>query len=111
MKKIYRSNLEIVYDLVKAARGSKRKTHLMYDSALSFVQLHKYLNILIEQGLINERFEKFENSQVYCVTPKGLEYLDLVDRLLSLIDLKSIHEGPAIVSATPLIESARPITQ
>ncbi len=101
-KKKYRSSMEIMYDLISAAKGSTNKTHLMYDSSLSFGQFRRYLNILLDQGLIVEQSEDIEDSKVYHVSSKGLEYLTLVDRLQSFIDIKSNHEEPAIVSAAPL---------
>ena len=69
-----RHTLDIVRDMLSAASVSVRKTRLMYQANLSFVQVEKYLHDLLEKGLLNHEGDSF-----YLVTRKGLEFLRLYD--------------------------------
>jgi predicted transcriptional regulator len=76
-----RSRIEIFYDIIAATRASAKKTHLMYRSNLSFKQLDLYLNFLLRQKLVEERFDIETASKTYFVTEKGLEFLRLFENL------------------------------
>jgi len=109
MVKKYRSSVEIIYDIISAAKSSINKTHLMYDSNLSFKQLRQYLNLLLQQGLIEERFEEEEETKVYYISPKGLEYLALVERLQAIVGITPDDEeayAPKAVRLPKLISSS-----
>ena len=80
-----RSRVEILYDIIAAARASARKTHLMYKSNLSFKQLDMYLKFLLRQSLIEEHFEIEDGSKRYYVTNKGLQFLNLFENLQSFM--------------------------
>lgn len=80
-----RSRVEILYDIIAAARASARKTHLMYRSNLSFKQLDIYLKFLLRQSLMEERFDIEDGSKRYYVTSKGLQFLVLFENLQSFM--------------------------
>jgi len=61
-----RSRLEIIYTILEICTEASRKTHIMYEAKLSYVQLMQYLNWLIETNLI-----AVENDN-YVTTPKGI---------------------------------------
>src|SRR3989442_7360399 len=65
-----RSYYEIAALIVSAA-SSKRKTKLMYASHLNLDVLNKYLNSLIDSGLLSDD----KVSRTFKATPKGLQYL------------------------------------
>ncbi|MBS7633148.1 hypothetical protein KEJ15_05975 [Candidatus Bathyarchaeota archaeon] len=90
----YRSKVDIIADMLKAIGESAKKTQIMYRSNLSYKLLSKYLNDIIEAGLII--FEP--DGQCYTLTSKGKEFLERykeysrcsrhVSRQLSEIQLK-----------------------
>ena len=69
-----RSSLDIVRDVLSVASVSARKTRIMYQANLSFVQLEKYLGDLLEKGLLDR-----DGDSYYLITKKGLEFLKLYD--------------------------------
>jgi predicted transcriptional regulator len=88
-----RSRVEILYDIIAAARASARKTHLMYKSNLSFKQLDLYLKFLMRQSLIEERFDIEDGSKRYYVTNKGLQFLGLFENLQSYMGISKLSES------------------
>lgn len=80
----YRSSLDIVRDILIVAAVSVRKTRIMYQANLSYVQLNKYLNRLLNQNLI-----KFDGDSFYLTTKKGLDFIKLYEKYV--IDQKKIE--------------------
>lgn len=66
----YRSKEDIIADILKVARENPKKTHIMYRANLSHSLLCRYLDMLIEAGLIDRRYDDF-----YILTTKGSDYL------------------------------------
>ena len=69
-----RHSLDIVRDMLSVASVKARKTRIMYQANLSFVQLEKYLGDLLEKGLLS-----YNGDSYYLITKKGLEFLKLYD--------------------------------
>ena len=69
-----RRSLDIVKDILIVASVSVRKTRIMYQANLSYVQVNKYLNKLLTQGLL-----KHEDNSRYLITDKGLAFLKLYE--------------------------------
>jgi predicted transcriptional regulator len=69
----YRSRLQIVADIlcVVSKNEDARKTRIMYLANLSWEFLNRYLNSLMEAGLIS-----FASSDRYVLTAKGKLFLD-----------------------------------
>lgn len=67
----YRSRLDIIADVLKAASDGAKKTWIMYKSNLSYELLTKYLEEIVAAELIV--FEA--NTQKYVITSKGREFL------------------------------------
>jgi predicted transcriptional regulator len=57
--------------MLEVAKGKATKTKIMYSAFLSYSQLKDYLDILIENNLL----EYLEGTQTYKTTEKGLNYL------------------------------------
>ena len=74
----------------------------MYGSKLSWKQLVRYLNPLLERGLIKVRMEDKGKTKVYHASQKGSEYLALVERLQSFVDIKSVRIEPGTIEGVPL---------
>jgi len=69
-----RHSLDIIRDMLSVASVKVRKTRIMYQSNLSFLQVEKYLRSLLENGLLYH-----DDDCHYLVTQKGLEFLRLYD--------------------------------
>jgi len=77
--------MEIIADMLRL--GEAGKTEIMYSANMSYFQLQKYLNFLLERGLIDK--VKLGNPSVtYRVTKKGLRILRSIDALLETLDLR-----------------------
>jgi len=65
-----RCGLEIVGDMLSIALVKVRKTRIMYQANLSYVQLEKYLKFLLEGDLM-----QCDQDSCYLVTQKGRDFL------------------------------------
>ncbi|AKG53061.1 hypothetical protein DGWBC_0375 [Dehalogenimonas sp. WBC-2] len=67
--------------------GEAGKTEIMYSVNMSYFQLQKYLNFMIERELVDK--VKLGNPSVtYRVTKKGLTLLRHIDEILDTLNLK-----------------------
>lgn len=66
----YRTRLEIVADVLSAVRGGAKKTQIMYRANLSYTLLVRYLDRVLEAGLVAPK------GGHYVLTRKGEEFLD-----------------------------------
>ena len=73
----YRGSLKIVKDILIVASVSVRKTHIMYQANLSYVQLNKYLNKLLTQDLLKQ-----DNNVRYLITEKGRAFLKFYEEYI-----------------------------
>ena len=69
-----RSSLDIVKDILSVASIKARKTRIMYQANLSYVQVQKYLHDLLETELLGH-----DGNSFYFVTKKGQQFLKLYD--------------------------------
>ena len=72
-----RNRLEIVRDMLSAASVETKKTRIMYQANLSYRLMEKYLNSLLESGLV----ERNDDSS-YLITWKGKNFLQMYDDYL-----------------------------
>ncbi len=84
-----RSSLEIIADMLRL--GEAGKTEIMYSVNMSYFQLQKYLNFLLERGLI-DKVALGNPSVTYRVTKKGLDVLRSIDSVLEALELKEPDE-------------------
>jgi predicted transcriptional regulator len=83
-----RSSIEVIADMLRL--GEAGKTEIMYSANMSYFQLQKYLNFLLQLGLIHK--VTVGNPVVtYRVTRKGLRLLRSIDNILEV--LESREEG------------------
>jgi predicted transcriptional regulator len=80
-----RSSLEIIADMLRL--GEAGKTEIMYSVNMSYFQLQKYLNFMLDRGLI-DRVALGNPSVTYRVTHKGLEVLRSIDSLMDTLELR-----------------------
>ncbi|MGI0051347.1 MAG: winged helix-turn-helix domain-containing protein [Nitrososphaeraceae archaeon] len=76
-----RSRTEIVRDILDSANGGATKTKIMYTAFLSYIQVHEYLSVLIENNLI----EYIDGTQTYKTTEKGLYFLKMYNKIRKLL--------------------------
>jgi predicted transcriptional regulator len=69
----YRNRMEIAAGILEIAKNGSRKTRIMYLGNLSFDLLQKYLDMLVNLGLLQIRNEK---EKVYLATEKGRRFLE-----------------------------------
>jgi predicted transcriptional regulator len=74
-----RGKVEILADVLTAARGGARSTHIMYKANLNFHQRKKYLTEAINSGLVGIRVN---SPLMYVTTEKGHKWLDDYRKLL-----------------------------
>lgn len=79
-----RSRVEILYDVVSAAKSPAKKTHLMYRGNLSYVQLEQYLDFILRNGLLEGVAS--DEGKYYRITVKGVEFLRLFEDMQRMLD-------------------------
>jgi len=67
--------------------GEAGKTEIMYSANMSYFQLQKYLNFLLQLGLIN-KVTVGNPAVTYRVTRKGLRLLRNIDSILEVLELR-----------------------
>ncbi len=87
-----RSKLEMYVDILKVLgqKGPLKLTHIMYKANVNCKILKEYLEFLLAQGLIEERFVgKRKNQIVYANTQRGitvLKYFRELNKALPIIE-------------------------
>ena len=69
----YRNRMEITAGILEIAKNGSRKTRIMYLGNLSFDLLQKYLDLLVNLGLLQMRNEK---ERIFVATEKGRQFLE-----------------------------------
>ncbi len=64
-----RNNLDIIAEILQITQEGARKTQIVYNANLNFLIVKKYLNNLIEKGLLNK------NDTHYYTTDKGRDFI------------------------------------
>jgi len=80
-----RSSIEVIADMLRL--GEAGKTEIMYSANMSYFQLKKYLNFLLELNLI-DRVTVGNPVVTYRVTRKGLKLLEHIDNILEILEFK-----------------------
>ena len=83
MKDERRDTLAILSDLLDYMQEPRRLTHILYASNLSYSQLVKYLNMLVEMGLAQKQTKPFHSFKV---TPDGMYFMSLISRRTKVIN-------------------------
>jgi len=68
---VNRDRHEITLEILRKAESGKRKTEIMREVGLSYLQAKQYLGILLEKGLL-----EIDESRRFKTTEKGLEFLE-----------------------------------
>jgi len=81
-----RGHLEIARDLLEVARYGARPTALVYKANLNFNIIKRYLQELLDSGLINvdEIPINGNMTRLFTTTERGLTFMDSVNKTLDL---------------------------
>ncbi|HJX14020.1 MAG TPA: winged helix-turn-helix domain-containing protein [Dehalococcoidales bacterium] len=79
-----RSNIEIIADMLRVGENGAGKTEIMYSANMSYSQIQKYLDYLVNQGFIN-RVDMGHTMVAYQVTPSGFKLLQTIDSLMEML--------------------------
>jgi predicted transcriptional regulator len=84
-----RSYIETIADMLRVGENGAGKTEIVYTADMSYHQIQKYLEYLLNQGFINK--VNLDNTMVaYQVTETGLKLLKAIDTLLEMIESTEI---------------------
>lgn len=85
-----RSNIEIIADMLRVGENGAGKTEIMYTANMSYSQIQKYLEYLVNQGFINK--VNVDNTMIaYQVTDSGLKLLKTIDTLMDMLNSTTSH--------------------
>ena len=84
-----RSELEIISKILILSKEGAKKTELLYQGNLSYIQLKEYLSYLIERNLLEENTirDNGNSSIFYKPTEKGLFFLKDVHKVMAYLEL------------------------
>ena len=71
-------------NILELARGGVNKIRILYQVNLNYTQLTRYLSLLLEKNLLEE-IRGTNHDKVYQTTEKGLELLDKIRKIESLM--------------------------
>jgi len=80
-----RSNIEIIADMLRVGENGAGKTEIMYTANMSYNQIQKYLEYLVNQGFIN-KINLDDTMVAYQVTESGLKLLKAIDTLMAMLE-------------------------
>jgi len=75
---VRRDQVTIMTDLLSNIEEPRRVTHLLYKSNMSYTQLIKYLNVLVDLGLAQENRKPFH---AFTVTQNGKTFYKLIKNI------------------------------
>jgi predicted transcriptional regulator len=78
-----RDRLNIMAEIMEAAKGRQLKTRIMYTVNLSFSQVNEYLSFLTERGFLRVRVEN--RKKFYETTTKGKRYIENYSEMSNLL--------------------------
>ena len=76
-----RGRTEMLATMLEVAKGKVTKTKIMYSAFLSYNQLKDYLDVLIENNLL----EYLNGTKTFKTTEKGLNYLKMYSEIGELL--------------------------
>jgi len=84
--KKYRSRLDLVYDILECVKLGNSKTAIMYKANLSYLQMKKYVQFLLERELI-EKISRQNGNDIYIITEKGRNVVNAYKTIYQLTKL------------------------
>ena len=84
-----RTSIEIFQEILRMQ--GKKKTHIMYETALTYPQTIRYLDYLMERGLIEAATDS-KGKPIYLTTEPGQELLRHLDVAMQYLGLGENRE-------------------
>lgn len=80
---LHRNHVEIVAGILEASKRDATITRIMYRAGVNFSQAQRYVNLLVEKGLLEVRTQG--KKRFFLTSGKGLEYLRKCNELTALL--------------------------
>jgi predicted transcriptional regulator len=77
--------MEIVYSILRASMDGALRTHIMFRCNLNSLQLHLYLQFLVDRSLLDRQHDPEGSKTEYKTTDLGLSYMRAYERLYTLV--------------------------
>ena len=80
-----RSEIEIIGEILSLSKGSARKTEILYQCNLSFMQCNNYLSFLLDKNILEEKIivnNVGSKGKYYKTTDKGHTLLEEINKTL-----------------------------
>jgi predicted transcriptional regulator len=81
-----RSNIEVIADILRL--GEAGKTEIMYSANMSYRQLQKYLDFMVESGFLDQIVVPNPGIK-YKGTKKGRRLLESIEPILELLGFQA----------------------
>ena len=102
---VRRSQIQIIAEILRLLRlGEVGKTEIMYTIKMSYSQLQKYLNLVLELRLA-DTYKKEHNQLVYVITKKGFELLTRIGAMQETLRRK---ETPHVLNSPRIVGTVNP---
>jgi predicted transcriptional regulator len=82
-----RSHIEVICDILDEALGGANKTRLMYHCNLNFTRFNRYLQELLDGGLIEYSGSNSEGVVLYKTSSRGRELLKVLRRASEFLSI------------------------
>lgn len=85
-----RDRLNIMAEIMEAAKGGELKTRIMYMVNLSFSQVNEYLSFLSNKGFLKINTKK--GKKTYETTTKGILYIENYKEMADRLNIQEATE-------------------
>ncbi|MEJ2242030.1 MAG: winged helix-turn-helix domain-containing protein [Candidatus Bathyarchaeota archaeon] len=85
-----RDRLQLMAEIMEAAKEKQLKTRIMYMVNLSFSQLNEYLEFLTKTGFL--RFYSEDKRKVYETTTKGNQYIKNYIEMSNWLQIQNLED-------------------
>ena len=82
-----RSRIEVICDILSEALGGANKTRLMYHYNLNFMRFNRYLQELLDAGLLERVGSNPEGIVLYITSDKGRELIRVLRKANDLMSI------------------------
>jgi len=81
---LIRTRFDILENMLSFSKKKRSKTSIMQNASLNYSHLVQYLDFLLENNLLS--LENCKNLAYYKTTPKGLNFLNMINELRNIIN-------------------------
>lgn len=82
-----RGRWDIMARVLRIAQSPASKTHIMYGANLSYSQLERYLDLLLDKELLRRTEDVSSRAKIlYLTTESGRSFLDAYQKLRAIVE-------------------------